>query len=202
MPTTAVQISVSISKIPQEEGDTNTHLSLCWMKTFLCLGFVFLWVRGETPCSLCHTWFPWGCYGIPRNLRRGRCSKPIKTQMQPSSLEVSQNALSLLPCLEGGNSDGYSSCGQHEPCCWWGSWKKKNTENSVRYSLCLLETVASFCTKSKCLATNWIHPSNILRSLCCLASSKLLFRSFPHIPSSKHSRPEHGYINYVLTRLL
>lgn len=177
------------------------HLSLCSVKTFLCLGFVFLWVQGGTTCSLCHTWLPWGCYRIPHNLRRGRCSKPIETQIGPSFLEVSQNALSLLLWLEGGNSDIYFSRGWCELYCWWGSWKKENAENSVINCLYLPETVASFCTKAKWSQTEFMQATYFSHCATWLPRS-FLSLSFPYSPSSKHRRPEHGYINHILTRLL
>ena len=149
----------------------NEDLSLPWV----CLPVSTGW----------RTQAPWCCCRIPPKLRRGRCSKPVKSQIRTSSLEVSQNARSLLPCLEGGNSDIYSSCGQCELYCWWSSWKKENTENSVTNSLRLPETTASFCTKAKCLVINWIQPSNILGSLCYLASSE-----FPFPLISAHPPPK------------
>lgn len=49
--------------------------------------------------------------------------------------------------------------------------------------------------------TEFIEATYFSRCATWLPPS-FLSLSFPHIPSAKHSRPEHGYINHILTRLL
>lgn len=155
------------------------HWSLSWKKTLLCLGLLFLGVWGVTACSVHHTWLPWGWYPAPGHLKRGRFSKLIKTQIWPSSSEINQRTLSLLPTLEGGNSD---------ICASWTAWAVllvRFLEKGKYWKLSHKFSWRSWHFVSKQNVTNWIHPSNILKSLCYPASCELPFPLVSTHPSLK-----------------
>lgn len=147
---------------------TDVYVSLWWTRTILCLAFVFLY--RVTRCSLSHQASVSPLLN-PSSLEERHM---LQTSLNPDTAQLLRHQSEFSASLFAGWKYWYySSCGQHKPCCWWGSWKKENTENAVTHSLYLPETVASFIPEQKCLVTCWIHLSNILQSLCYLASCEL-----------------------------